>query len=63
MINLLDNKANQTSKSRTKKWVEIIDDKHGVYGVNNQINLKLQCKSQVYVLIVMHTYLLKLLYN
>ena len=28
-INFLDNKRNQTSKFRTKNWVEISDDSHG----------------------------------
>ena len=42
-INLLDNKLNQTSKFRTKNWVEINDDARGTYNTNSQINLKLQC--------------------
>ena len=28
-----------------------------------KLNLKLQCKSQIYVIIVMHTYLPKVLYQ
>ena len=29
IIDLLENKPNQTSKFRTKSWVEINDDSHG----------------------------------
>ena len=31
IINLLDNKSNQPSKFRTKNWVEINEDRNGVY--------------------------------
>ena len=51
--NLLDNTPNQPTKFRTKKWFEINDDTCGTYNKNSQINLKLQ----VYVIIVMRTYL------
>ena len=30
IINLVDNKPNQLFKFRTKNWVEINDDSHGV---------------------------------
>ena len=42
IINLLDNTSNQACKFWTKDWVEI------------QLNLNLQCSSQVYVITVMH---------
>ena len=38
--NLIDDVSNQPSKSRTKKWVEIIDESRGTYNVNSQIKLK-----------------------
>ena len=40
IMNLLDNKANQTSQFRTKKWVEINDDLRGMYYTNSQIKFK-----------------------
>ena len=58
IMNLFDNTPNQPAKFRTKNWVEINDDAPGTYNTNNQVNLKLQYQSQVYVTIVIHTYLL-----
>ena len=52
IINLLDNALNQSTKFWTKNWVEINDDVRGT-----KSNLKHQCLSQVYVIIVMHMYL------
>ena len=43
IINLLDNKPNQPSKFRVKNWVEVNDYLCGMYNVNSQIKLKLQC--------------------
>ena len=63
ILNLLDKAPNQPTKFRTKNWVEVNDDAHRPYNTNNQTNLKLQYKSQVYVIIVMHIYLLKELYQ
>ena len=40
IIDLLENKPNQTSKFRTKSWVEINDDSHGVYGTGSQVRFK-----------------------
>ena len=40
IINLLDNTPNQPSKFRTKNWVEINDESHGVYNIGNQIKFK-----------------------
>ena len=35
IINLLDNAPRQPIKSRTKNWVEINYDAHGVYNTNS----------------------------
>ena len=40
IMNLLDNTPNQTSKFRTKNWVEINDTTRGTYNKNNQIKFK-----------------------
>ena len=40
IINLLDNTPKQPSKFRTKNWVEINDDAHGMYNTNSQIKFK-----------------------
>ena len=40
IINLLDNASNQSSKFRTKNWVEINDESKGTYGVNRQVKFK-----------------------
>ena len=40
IINLLGNAPNQSSKFRTKKWVEINDDSRGMYNTNNQVKFK-----------------------
>ena len=43
IINLLDNTSNQPTKFRTKNWIEINDDAHGMYNTKIKLNLKLQC--------------------
>ena len=40
MINLLDNTPNESSKFRTKNWVEINGDSCGTYNTNSQIKFK-----------------------
>ena len=40
IINLLNDESNQSSKFRTKNWVEINDDIRGVYSPNKQIRFK-----------------------
>ena len=40
IVNLLDNASNQTSKFRTRNWVEINDDIRGTYSSNKQIRFK-----------------------
>ena len=57
--NLLDNTSNQPSKFRTKNWIEIIDESRGRYNGNSQIKFNTACSSLVYLIIVMHIYLLK----
>ena len=38
--NLIDDTSNQSSKFRTRNWVEINDESRGAYNVNNQIKFK-----------------------
>ena len=60
IINLLSNTSNQPSKFRTKNCVEINDESRGTYNTNSHIKFKTtMLKSLVYVIIVMHIYLLK----
>ena len=40
IINLLDNITNQTSKLRTKNWIEINDQSRGTYNTNSGIRFK-----------------------
>ena len=40
IINLLENTPNQSTKFRTKKWVEINDESRGMYNTNSQIKFK-----------------------
>ena len=40
IINLLDNTSNQSSKFRTKNWVEINDESRGTYNANSRIKSK-----------------------
>ena len=51
-INLLDN-----TQINHLNWVEINDDARGMYNTNSKIKFKLQSWSQVYVAIVISTYL------
>ena len=41
IINLLDNTTNQSSKFRTKNWVEINDDSRETYIASNKIRFKI----------------------
>ena len=60
IANLIDdNTLNQPSKFRTKNWVEINDESRGVYNVNSQIKLKTTMLNLVYVITVMHIFLLR----
>ena len=40
IANLIDNALNQSSKFKTKNWVEINDESTGIYNVNSQIKFK-----------------------
>ena len=59
IINLLDHTSNQFFKFRTKNWIEINDQSRGVSNTNSDIRFKTTMLNLVYVIIVMHTYLLK----
>ena len=61
----LENIPNQPSKFRTKNLGEINDDALGTCNINSQIKFKTTMlkSSQKYVIIVMHIYLLKELYE
>ena len=59
MINLLDNIPNQLSKFKTKIWIEINDQSREVYNTNSDIRFKTAMLKSSYVIIVIHTYLLK----
>ena len=59
MINLLDNTPNQLSKFKTKIWIEINDQSREVYNTNSDIRFKTAMLKSSYVIIVIHTYLLK----
>ena len=59
IINLLDNTPCQPTKFRIKNWIEIIMKHVKHIKLIVKSNLKLQCSGQVYVIVVMCTYLLK----
>ena len=40
ITDLLDNALKQPSKFRTKNWLEINDDRRGVYNIQSQIKFK-----------------------
>ena len=58
IINLLDNAPNQPSKFITKNCVEINHDVRRMYNANIQIKFKSSTLKSIYVIIVMHIYLL-----
>ena len=58
IINLLDNAPNQPSKFITKNCVEINHDARRMYNANIQIKFKSSTLKSIYVIIVMHIYLL-----
>ena len=59
IINLLDHTSNQFFMFRTKNWIEINDQSRGVCNTNIDIRFQTTMLNLVYVIIVMHTYLLK----
>ena len=40
IINLLDNTSNESSKFKTKNWVQMNDKSRGTYNINSQIKFK-----------------------
>ena len=40
-ITLLDNTPNQSSKFRTRNWVETNDQSPGTYNISNQLKFKI----------------------
>ena len=58
IINLLDNAPNQPSKFIIKNCVEINHDARRMYNANIQIKFKSSTLKSIYVIIVMHIYLL-----
>ena len=59
LANLLNDESNQPSKFRRKNWVEINDEARGTYSPDKQIKFKTEMLRSIYVIIVMHIYLLK----
>ena len=55
MLNL----ATQPSTFKTKYCVEINDELHGTYGTSVQIKTKTAMLCQVFLIIEMHSYMLK----
>ena len=58
IINRLDDTTNQPFEFITRNWVEINDDSKGRYD-NSNIIFKTSMIRQIYVIIVIHMYLLK----
>ena len=61
IVNLLDTTSNNKDlrKYVTKKWIEVYDQSEKNYNPNKEIRIKHQCLDQIYVILVMHTLLLK----
>ena len=59
IMNLLDNTPDQPSKFGTKNWVEINDESKESYGTGSDIKFKTTMLSLIYVIMLMHTYLLR----
>ena len=59
IINVLDDTTNQPSTFRPRNWVEILTNHEEHIMPIVILNLKLQWSGQIYVIIVMHTYMLK----
>ena len=59
IINLLNNTTEQPSKFRTKNWIEVIDLSIGTYKLKNRTELKTVMFKQIFVIIGMHSHLLK----
>ena len=48
IINLLDITSNQPSKPKTKNWVKINYESHGMYNIDNQIKFNLIIVTRTY---------------
>ena len=59
IIHLLDGTTNQPSKFRTRNQVKINEEARGTYNANSDIKFKTSMKRSIYVIIVIHTYMLK----
>ena len=59
ITNLLEDSSSKTSKFRTRNWVEINDESRGTYNDDKQIKFKTTMLNVAYVIIVMHTSLLR----
>ena len=58
IANLIDDASSQPCKFRTKNWVEINDESRGAVLIVKSSS-KLQCQNLVYVITVMHIFLLR----
>ena len=47
MANLLNNESNQSSKLRTRNWVEIYYEARGTYSPNKQVKFKTMLRSSL----------------
>ena len=60
IANLIDdNTLNQPSKFRTRNWAEINDESRGAYNVNSQSKFKTTMLNLIYVITMMHIFLLR----
>ena len=58
IANLLECTSNNPSKFRTRNWVEIMMNQEETMQIVI-LDLKLQCYDQIYVVMLIHTYLSK----
>ena len=56
IANLLESTSDNLSRFRTRNWVEINDESRGNYA-NSDIRFKTKCSDQIYVIMLIHTYL------
>ena len=56
IMNFLDNTPNQSTKFKSKNWVQITNNSRGRYNTNSRIKFKTSMLGQVYVIIVMYIY-------
>ena len=63
IINMIDDTKNQSSKFRTRNWIQINHESRETVMLIVTLNLKLQWSGQIYVIIVMHIYNLNQLFQ